>query len=522
MSVDSLHPEYQTRIDQWERVRDCYEGTDAIKARRTDYLPLISTDQKEDAYNAYLQRASYYPAFARTIEGLVGCVMRHPPVISAPDFLRENLDNIDGLGTSVEEVVEYIVRELLITSRAVVTQDVVDGSVRWHLHPAEDVISWDINPSDRKRFSLDRLVTRTLRYEPVIGDPGEYTPVRRFRVWSRTVEGYAKVEEYFDISDIRNAGGYPVFPGGEYIGGQFIRSRGVFPHATNSSYQKIGEEMLLQPSGEPLMELPVQIIDLIEDPLLRPPKPALMDMADLAISHYRTSADLEHALHFVALPTPWMATKRQPQNMKDYKIGSGTAWWIPEDGKVGILEVSGAGFAGLEQALARKSRQLAAVGARLVDEPTRHAETASAVMMKSGGDRSLLHTVCARAERSIEKLIRTHMMWAGIVGGDPKVRINRDWMDARIGPGDVRELSKMLQNGILTPEGFADALARGEWVRRDHVPEILETIEETQKREEEKEVIDAQKERQETTENETETSEEGEDGSGTPETMENG
>ena len=46
MSITSLHPEYIKRANQWETVRDCIEGEDAIKAKGPRYLPMLSGSDK--------------------------------------------------------------------------------------------------------------------------------------------------------------------------------------------------------------------------------------------------------------------------------------------------------------------------------------------------------------------------------------------------------------------------------------------------------------------------------------------
>src|SRR5690606_21487091 len=58
-------------------------------------------------------------------------------------------------------------------------------------------------------------------------------------------------------------------------------------------------------------------------------KPPLVDLADVNLSHYRTSADLEHGRHLTALPTPWITG--WDGSGGEFRIGSSTAWAIANE-----------------------------------------------------------------------------------------------------------------------------------------------------------------------------------------------
>ena len=80
MPVDTPSLEYEAALPRWQRCRDCFEGSDAIKARATDYLPALEGHQgSSEKYDAYLTRAVFYNATARTVAGLLGSVFRATP-----------------------------------------------------------------------------------------------------------------------------------------------------------------------------------------------------------------------------------------------------------------------------------------------------------------------------------------------------------------------------------------------------------------------------------------------------------
>ena len=94
MPVDTPSPEYEAALPRWQRCRDCFEGSDAVKARATAYLPTLeghkgSSSQK---YDAYKTRAVFYNAPARTVAGLLGSVFRAAPSWTFPASIEDDLE----------------------------------------------------------------------------------------------------------------------------------------------------------------------------------------------------------------------------------------------------------------------------------------------------------------------------------------------------------------------------------------------------------------------------------------------
>jgi hypothetical protein len=68
MPVNTCHPQYSAHEHQWKRCRDAVDGSDAVKAAGSQYLPGLSAQSTEE-YEAYKMRALWYGASARTIQG---------------------------------------------------------------------------------------------------------------------------------------------------------------------------------------------------------------------------------------------------------------------------------------------------------------------------------------------------------------------------------------------------------------------------------------------------------------------
>ena len=86
MALDSIHPQYARWLPFWKRCRDVRAGADAVKSTGVSSLPKPG-GMTDEAYSAYKMRAQVYGAFARTVDGLLGCLFRSEPSVTASDEL---------------------------------------------------------------------------------------------------------------------------------------------------------------------------------------------------------------------------------------------------------------------------------------------------------------------------------------------------------------------------------------------------------------------------------------------------
>src|SRR5512136_3045725 len=84
MPVNSTHPGYDASALDWARARDVLAGEDAVKAGGEKYLPRLDA-QTDDEFAAYVKRASFFNASARTCEAYLGLVFRRPPFLKLPE-----------------------------------------------------------------------------------------------------------------------------------------------------------------------------------------------------------------------------------------------------------------------------------------------------------------------------------------------------------------------------------------------------------------------------------------------------
>src|SRR5512137_1344943 len=124
MPVNSTHPDYDAALPAWLRARDVLAGEDAVKAGGEKYLPRLDS-QSEDEFAAYVKRASFFNATARTCEAYLGLVFRRPPFLKLPDkavgigrAFAEFVNDADMLGTSLTGYAKIVVSDVVGVGRA--------------------------------------------------------------------------------------------------------------------------------------------------------------------------------------------------------------------------------------------------------------------------------------------------------------------------------------------------------------------------------------------------------------------
>jgi hypothetical protein len=439
---------------KWERARDCYDGSDAVKDEGVKYLPKLDTHKRlssggEDQYKEYVMRALYFNATGRTVEGLAGALFQVAPLVTAPMALEPHLEDITLAGKSFDLFGLEMVREVLLTGRFGVLIDMpnqevdaVEGFTNlkeirpyWIAYRAEDIISWKTT-----RLEGKQLLTRVILQENIEEEDGEdpYVP---------------KEVEQWRVLELVN---------GVYT--QFI-----FRQDTEKEDTFILTDTIVPTRrGEKMPFLPFTFVG----PTSTSPevqKPPLLDMIDVNLSHYRTSADLEHGRHKVALPTPWVAgaigSKHGP-----LVIGSGAAWMLEKDGRAGMLEFTGQGLGALEKATADKQKMMGTLGARLLEEQSGAAETATAVNMRHAGESATLRTIAQTAGFALTQALRVHSWWLGTHATPSDLRqiqcdLNKEFFTTRLKPQELQVLIMALQSDTISMETFYANLQRGEIAR---------------------------------------------------------
>ena len=99
VASDSTHADYNAKALEWSRARDVLSGEDAVKAAGKKYLPRLDA-QSDDEYAAYMARASFFGATARTHGEYLDLVFRRAPAVALGE--RKSVTNTQRLFFAAE------------------------------------------------------------------------------------------------------------------------------------------------------------------------------------------------------------------------------------------------------------------------------------------------------------------------------------------------------------------------------------------------------------------------------------
>lgn len=449
MPIQSKHPDYNSTVESWQLVRDFYAGSRAVKGKGSKYLPKLS-GQDHDDFNAYLNRAWFFNAVRKSVDGLAGFLTLKPA--SVKDWEKADqfsLENIGVHGEGLEAIKAWLDTELVKIGRCAILVDMADGGTVPYLATfvAEDVWNWQ-HAMINGRLQLVRVVL----FECVDAgtDPYEKKPADQLRElylaqvgdsWEYRVQLWRKQEGKDEYVRYQNE----IVP--KAVGGSTFNYIPCHLFNASSNTMKVQE-------------------------------PPLIDLADVNQSHYQNSADLEHGRHLTALPTPVIAGYSKPPATASpasngvnnaepiYKIGSGCVWTFRDaNTKWGFLEFSGAGLGNIQAGMEHKERLMAVLGSRMLEGQPNGVEAAKTVELRQSGEQASLQTI----GRSIGEGLTFCLYWfARFLGTESKVKVqvtpallakidpliwDRLWSMYMVGRLSWDALFSYLQRFDVLPEG---------------------------------------------------------------------
>jgi len=436
MPADTQSKYYEARKPEWEKIAAIVAGEEAVREAGEDYLPKL-TGQSEREYDAYKARGSFFNATARTLQGLTGAVMRRDPIVKVPEPMEALLDNVTLTGLSFTEAVRLCVSNVINYGYYGILVDMPVGeSDRPYMAPYS---AFDILNFRTKKVQGEDVLTMLVLAEelvtPVGEDIFETETTEQIRVLILE-DGYVVVRLYQKDA------------------------KGTWYQVKNSK----GEADIYPVArGKRWTEIPFVFFGAVAN-LPIPPKPPLLDLANLNIKHWQVNVDYYHGLHYCALPTPWAAG--WPADSKLY-IGPEKAWITEEpNAKAGYLEFTGAGLSAVRSALDKLEGQMAVVGARMLEAQKRMAEAAETWKIRVSEDVANLNTIVGSVEGGFVNVLGYMADWMGVSREGIEAELNRDFVSEKLDPQEIDTLLRALQAGEISQDTFLHNLQMGEILPR--------------------------------------------------------
>ena len=464
MPVNSTHPDYDANLAAWQRARDVFAGEDAIKAAREKYLPRLDS-QDDPEYHAYINRASFFNASARTADGFVGLIFRRNPTFKLPDdksgvaaALSEFVEDADMLGTSLSAFSKKLVTEVVNVGRA---GTLIDWNEECEpracavAYSTETIINWQTERVNGRNVLTLVVLKETSKAPVAESDPFEPDEILQLRVLklvpSQSQADKAKADWTYQVEIWQ------------------FTPEGQNPNAARSRGKKTWKQVnTITPLrlGKPLPQIPF-VFHGPRDSLPDVDKIPLADIIAVNLDHYRLNADYKHGMHFTALPTAWVSGFDKNSSLR---IGSSTAWVAETPGATaGYLEFHGQGLSTFERAMDRDEQLMAVLGTRMLESRKKVAETAAAIELRQSGENSILNTISLSVSASLTQVVRWVYWWNSTepipdaIGPNfVLVNLNTDFSVTGMSAQEITALVAAWQAGAISQETMLDLFRAGE------------------------------------------------------------
>lgn len=420
-TVETKHPDYIDRADEWALMRDAARGETAVKGAGQKYLPMpsgfkVQRDGGRAMFDAYMTRAQFSEILAPTIRGMIGVIHRTEAQISMPKAMEGLWEKATADGLPLEALHRRITAELLTTGRYALLADAAStgSDLPWLSgYSTEALINWS---AARDFYVLDE--------SGLVRDGFGWKQKKAYRVL-RLEDGLYSVDKY----DGEDQEGEAVEP----------RVRG----------------------GGPMTAIPFVVMGP-QDLSVSPQEPPLVGVARAALAMYRLDADYRHQLYMSGQETLFIFNGDAPS-----AVGAGVVATLtaskdahPPDAK--YVGPSGAGIAAHRQAIIDERDNAASAGARLFDSEKRAAESGDALRIRYAAQTATLTSIALASAQGLEKALRHIAVMIGAAPNEVVVKPNLSFVDAGMTPEQAEALVRVWQNGAISYQTLYENLQRGE------------------------------------------------------------
>lgn len=436
ISSETIFPlnDYKQAYPLWRTLRDCYAGERQVKSRGELYLRRpknVSTT----SYDAYKARAYFYNATRRTHKGLLGSMMRKNPEITLPTGLRTNLESLTIDGLSAVEFIRKTCHELLLVARFGILVDIPTQTPPGQA-PDPYLAGYQAEAIFRPRYSVingRRVIDRIILIEKDIVNT-------EFARTESTIYRILRLD--------------PTGPNGELEYSQTI----IRPALSNSGSTESVVNRPISIQGRKLDYIPFIFVNAT-NLLPEIEEPHLIDIANLNLSHYDSTALLEHGRFYAGMPTYYLAG--QGASNSDLGEGLGTAepmsvgpdnvWMLEQGDKCGLMEFTGHGLTFLENAVDSKQLQMQSLGGKFIPAQQKSAalSTEAYGLMEAGDEATLLDTAL-----TVDRAFKVAFDYMNDMQNNPpasngKVEMNKEFVRSEMTAREISALRVLYESRMI-------------------------------------------------------------------------
>ena len=408
-------------MSDWGVMAAVTRGTNYIRDLSETYLPQEPRED-DDAYTTRVDRSVLSPYTSRLIETAAGAILRKPIHIEGDPYWLELANNIDGLGSSINEYA----RRALVSS----------------LTYGHSAILVDY-PSATAALNLAE--------ERAMGRRPYFVHVDAPQIW-----GWRKDSGTNRLLQVR-IHDYDVRPLNEFGEEQIEQMRVIYPGRYD--LYTLGQEIVeFSETGDySLPEIPLVPIYSNRRGLLVS-QPPLLDIANLNITHYQRQADLIHALHIAAMPT--LVLEGWDDTTGSATMGVNYAIAMQPGNKAYYVQADATSFDAQMNELQSLEQQMSTLGVTKLFGQKFVAESAEAKRIDQAQSNSVLSIISQELESALNQAFAFAAQYVGLE--PPEVTIDRDFDFYRLIGQDVAVLTQLTQLGKISDSMLLEILRRGE------------------------------------------------------------
>lgn len=436
MSVRAKHDDYEAMCSRWKMCRDASEGEHAVHEEGVKYLPKLK-NETADAYKLRLAMTPFFGATYRTIVGLRGMIFRKPPVVEVPAMIEEMAKDIDMAGTSLLNLAQGVVTDVLTVGRAGLLVDyptappgITNADAQaLRLRPlismwrAESIYNWRL---DRRNGVTSLAMVRLIEEAELESDD----------------EFERKTEKRYRVLDLVNG----------------VYRQRVYRINEKDEEVQVGEDIFPMMNNTTLDYIPFVFVGVsgVSPQVEAPP---LIDLVTTNFHHYMQATSYERGCFFSGLPTLFISGLEDSE--KEISIGGSMANALGNpDAKAYYVEVASQ-FEALRRNLDDKKQEMAVLGARMLEAPKAGVEAAETIARRQSGEMALLSDISQTLSDAIGHALQWFSDWAG-AASEVRFALNRDFLPAGISAQDVTALVSAWQAGAFSAETLFENLKAGE------------------------------------------------------------
>ena len=408
-------------MPDWSVMAAVTKGTNYIRDLCETYLPQEPRED-DDAYQTRVDRSVLSPYTSRLIETAAGAILRKPIHIEGDPYWLELAENIDGLGSNINEYARRALVSSLTYGHSAILVD----------YPAASE-------------------ARNLAEERAMGRRPYFVHVDAPQIWGWRKESGTNRLLQVRIHD------YDVRPLNEFGEEQVEEMLVIYPGRFDK--YTLGQEVVefTQTGGYSLNEIPLVPIYSNRRGLLVS-QPPLLDIANLNITHYQRQADLIHALHIAAMPT--LVLEGWDDTTGSATMGVNYAIAMQPGNKAYYVQADATSFDAQMQELQSLEGQMSTLGVTKLFGQKFVAESAEAKRIDQAQSNSVLSIISQELESALQQAFNFAAQYVGMEA--PEITIDRDFDYYRLIGQDVSVLAQLNQMGKISDAMLLEILRRGE------------------------------------------------------------